>query len=399
MIVTQLLSLPQKLLHFPWRRATKRLTHRFADDRLGQTAGALTFTTLIALVPLLTVALAVVTAFPVFDQFQTVLQRWLVESLIPESISRQVLGYLTQFTTKASRLGSLGFAALMLSAVALMLTIDRSLNTIWRVRQQRAWGQRLLLYWAALTLGPLLVAAGLVTMASVISWSGGSLRYQGPGVKMALGVLEFLLLWGGISGLYRFVPNTHVAWRPVLLGSFLTALVLEGARSVLAWYLASMPTFSLIYGTFATVPILLVWIYTTWVVVLLGAVLVASWPALSNDSLDGYEDQAGRGFALALGCLRLLQKARLRGTGGLGLDGMSKALQVDPWQVQEVLDTLVQLDWVGVLIQPHDPRYALLIDLASTRAAPLMNQLLLADTAQTQAVWARWKDWCLVELI
>jgi membrane protein len=194
MIVSQLLNLPQQLAQFPWRNAAQRLGQRFADDRLGQTAGALTFTTLIALVPLLTVALAVVTAFPVFDQFQIVLQRWLVESLIPESISRQVLGYLTQFTTKASRLGSLGFAALMLSAVALILTIDRSLNTIWRVRQQRAWGQRLLLYWSALTLGPLLVAAGLVTMASVISWSGGSLRYQGPGVKIALGVLEFLLL-------------------------------------------------------------------------------------------------------------------------------------------------------------------------------------------------------------
>ena len=372
---------------------------RFADDRLGQTAGALTFTTLIALVPLLTVALAVVTAFPIFDQFQTVLQRWLVESLIPESISRQVLGYLTQFTTKASRLGSFGFAALMLSAVALMLTIDRSLNTIWRVRQQRAWGQRLLLYWAALTLGPLLVAAGLLTMASVITWSGGSLRYQGPGVKMALGMLEFLLLWGGISALYRLVPNTNVAWRPVLVGSFVTALVLEGARSVLAWYLASMPTFSLIYGTFATVPILLVWIYTAWVVVLFGAVLVASWPSLSQGLSDAHDSHAGQSFALSLGCLRLLQQARMQSAGGLGLDGLAQPLQADPWQVQEVLDTLVQLDWVGVLNEPHDPRYALLIDLASTRAAPLMNQLLLNDNAQTQAVWARWQDWRLAELI
>ena len=372
---------------------------RFADDRLGQTAGALTFTTLIALVPLLTVALAVVTAFPIFDQFQTVLQRWLVESLIPESISRQVLGYLTQFTTKASRLGSFGFAALMLSAVALMLTIDRSLNTIWRVRQQRAWGQRLLLYWAALTLGPLLVAAGLLTMASVITWSGGSLRYQGPGVKMALGVLEFLLLWGGISALYRLVPNTNVAWRPVLVGSFVTALVLEGARSVLAWYLASMPTFSLIYGTFATVPILLVWIYTAWVVVLFGAVLVASWPSLSQGLSDAHDSHAGQSFALSLGCLRLLEQARMQSAGGLGLDGLAQPLQADPWQVQEVLDTLVQLDWVGVLNEPQASRYALLIDLASTRAAPLMNQLLLNDNAQTQAVWARWKDWCVAELV
>ena len=399
MIVSQLLRLPQKLLHFPWRRATKRLTHRFADDRLGQTAGALTFTTLIALVPLLTVALAVVTAFPVFDQFQTVLQRWLVESLIPESISRQVLGYLTQFTTKASRLGTLGFAALMLSAVALILTIDRSLNTIWRVRQQRAWGQRLLLYWAALTLGPLLVAAGLVTMASVISWSGGSLRYQGPGVKMALGMLEFLLLWGGISGLYRFVPNTHVAWRPLLVGSFFTALVLEAARSGLTFYLASMPTFSLVYGTFATVPILLVWIYTTWVVVLLGAVLVASWPALVNDSSSADEEQAGRGFPLALGCLRLLEQARLQSAGGRDVPRLAQQLGAEAWEVDQVLGLLQQLDWVGRLSEDDSPRYALLIDMATTRAAPLINQLLLADTAHTQAVWSRWQDWRLAELV
>ncbi|NDF05315.1 MAG: YihY family inner membrane protein [Betaproteobacteria bacterium] len=399
MIVSQLLSLPQKLLHFPWRRAIKRLMHRFADDRLGQTAGALTFTTLIALVPLLTVALAVVTAFPVFDQFQTVLQRWLVESLIPESISRQVLGYLTQFTTKASRLGSWGFAALMMSAVALMLTIDRSLNTIWRVRQQRAWGQRLLLYWGALTLGPLLVAAGLVTMASVISWSGGSLRYQGPGVKMALGVLEFLLLWGGISGLYRFVPNTRVAWRPLLIGAFFTALVLQAARSGLTFYLASMPTFSLVYGTFATVPILLVWIYTTWVVVLLGAVLVASWPSLVQDLPDEQDVQAGRTFALALGCLRLLHQARVQSAGGLNAQQLSQRSTAALWEVQEVLGFLVQLDWVGRLNEHHNPRYVLLVDVATTPAAPLIDHCLLADTAHTQAVWARWQDWRLSALL
>lgn len=363
MILSQLLTMPQKLMHFPWQRAARSLAQRFADDRLGQTAGALTFTTLIAVVPLLTVALAVVTAFPIFDQFQTVLQRWLLESLIPESISRQVLGYLTQFTTKASRLGSFGFAALMLSALALMLTIDRSLNMIWRVQKQRPWGQRLMLYWAALTLGPLLVAASLVTMAWVITWSGGSLRYQGPGVKMALGVLEFLLLWGGISGLYRFVPNTPVAWRPLLLGSFFTALVLEAARSGLTFYLASMPTFSLIYGTFATVPILLVWVYTTWVVVLLGAVLVASWPSLSQGLSDANQRHAGQSFALALGCLRLLQQARAQSAGGLAAARLAQQLNVDPMEVEKVLGLLQQLDCIGVLNEPQAPRYVLLIDL------------------------------------
>ena len=168
MIVTHISNMVSRLRQFPWHKTTRRLGQRFAEDRLGQTAGALTFTTTIALVPLITVALAVVTAFPLFDQFQNVLQRWLIASLIPDSISRQVLGYLTQFTTKASRLGVVSFAALMFSALALVFTIDRSLNAIWRVKQTRPWGQRLLLYWAALTLGPILVAAGLVTMASVI---------------------------------------------------------------------------------------------------------------------------------------------------------------------------------------------------------------------------------------
>jgi membrane protein len=216
---------------------------------------------------------------------------------------------------------------------------------------------------------------------------------------MALGVLEFLLLWGGISGLYRFVPNTHVAWRPLLLVSFFTALVLEAARSGLTFYLASMPTFSLVYGTFATVPILLVWIYTTWVVVLLGAVLVASWPALVKDASDGEEDQAGRGFALALACLRLLQQARLQSAGGWDVPRLAQQLGAQPWEVEEVLALLQQLDWVGRLNEDGSPRYVLLVDLASTQAAPLIDQLLLADTPHSQTVWARCKDWRLAELV
>jgi membrane protein len=221
-----------------------------------------------------------------------------------------------------------------------------------------------MLYWAALTLGPLLVAASLVTMAWVITWSGGSLRYQGPGVKLALNILEFMLLWGGISALYRFVPNTPVAWRPLLLGSFFTALVLETARSGLAFYLASMPTFSLIYGTFATVPILLVWVYTTWVVVLLGAVLVASWPDLAHDLLVPDNPATGQGVALGLGCMRLLQQARAQSAGGMAAASLAQQLNADPVEVEKVLGLLQQLDWVGVLNEPQAPRYVLLIDLA-----------------------------------
>jgi len=401
MIVSYLTRALARLKDFPWRMATRRLRDRFADDRLGQTAGALTFTTIIALVPLITVTLAVVTAFPLFDQFQNVLQRWLIESLIPESISKQVLGYLTQFTSKASRLGSLGFAALFLSALALVFTIDRSLNAIWRVQRPRAWGQRLLLYWSALTLGPLLVTASLFTMASVISWSGGSLRSLGPGMKFTLDLLQFSLLWALIANLYRFVPNTHVPWRQVLAGSLFTAVLLELARGLLTLYLGKMTTLSMVYGAFATVPILLVWIYMTWVIVLLGAVLVASWPSLMMGALRD-DDSPGWHFQLALEALRILRDARQQDSHGLDRLSLASQLRVDPLQLEGVLETLQVLDWVGMLSEEspeRPPRYVLLADLNHTLLAPLLDRLLLQKGPSTQAISARWMTWRLNDVL
>ena len=142
------------LARFPWKSTALTLGERFREDRLGLTASSLTFTTTIALVPFFTVALAVFTAFPMFGKLQDALQAWLVQSLIPDAIARQVLGYLTQFAGKASRLGAAGLAALFFTALALVLTIDRTLNGIWRVRRPRPLAQRVLIYWAVMTLAP-----------------------------------------------------------------------------------------------------------------------------------------------------------------------------------------------------------------------------------------------------
>ncbi len=139
------------ILQFPWRQMLRMLWQRFREVRLGMTASSLTFTTVLALVPLFTLALAIFTVFPIFAQVQDQLQRWLFESLVPESISRQVLGSLTQFSRKASRLGLVGLIAVVVTSLALLVTIDRTLGQIWRVNRQRPWGQRVLLYWAGLT--------------------------------------------------------------------------------------------------------------------------------------------------------------------------------------------------------------------------------------------------------
>jgi membrane protein len=129
--------LVETLRDFPWRNTAAVLRERFREDRLGLTASSLTFTTMIALVPLVTLILAIFTAFPVFSSMQSTLQTWLVQSLVPENISRHVLNYLTQFAGKASRLGVVGLVAFVATALALIFTMDRTLNHIWRVRQMR----------------------------------------------------------------------------------------------------------------------------------------------------------------------------------------------------------------------------------------------------------------------
>jgi membrane protein len=401
MIVSHLKLGFDALHRFPWRVALTGLRQRFRDDRLGQTAGALTFTTTIALVPLLTVALAVLTAFPLFGQFQTVLQRWLVESLIPDSIARQVLGYLTQFTSKASRLGFLGFVALLFSAVALVFTIDRTLNAIWRVRQARPWGQRVLIYWAALTLGPLVLATSLFMLTTALTWGGQS---WGPGqawLRFILDVLEFGLTALGIGALYKYVPHTHVPARHAWWGGTLAAIVLEVARWALAQYLAKVGTFAAVYGAFATVPILLVWIYTTWVIVLVGAVAVASLPSWLSGAV---RDNSAPGwlFQLALEVVRQLIQQRGTAPHGMAVLDLASELQADTRDVEAVLTTMVDADWVGRLVPSDEAqalRYVWLADPSQLPLAPLMSRYLLADVPANQALWARWQGLRLADAL
>src|SRR5438552_3606100 len=232
------------LQRFPWWPTAKTLAERFREDRLGVQASSLTFTTTMALVPFFTVALAVFTAFPMFSKLQAALQGWLVQSVIPDAIARQVLGYLTQFASKASRLGSVGVAALFFIAISLVLTIDRTLNGIWRVRRQRPLGQRVLIYWAVMTLAPLLLGASLSLTSYVISASRGLVTGMPGAVQLFFDLIEFALLAAGLTALYRHVPNTHVQRAHAMAGGIFAAIGIEVARRILAFYLGKVPTYS-----------------------------------------------------------------------------------------------------------------------------------------------------------
>jgi len=384
---------------FPWRNTAHTLRERFREDRLGLTASSLTFTTTIALVPLVTVVLAVFTAFPMFAKFQDVLQKWLIESLIPDSIARQVLGYLTQFAGKASKLGGAGLAVLMMTALALILTIDRTLNSIWRVRKPRPLGQRVLVYWAVMTLGPLLLAVSLSITSYALSASKGLVGVMPGGLQLLLDTLQFILLAAGMAALYRYVPNTRVHWGHAWAGGVFVSAGFELAKRVLVFYLGKVPTYSVLYGAFATVPILLVWIYVAWVIVLLGAVIAAYLPSL----LSGVQRRArahGWQFLLAIECLQQLAQLRHCDARGLDIEHLSALLQVDTLQLEPVLETLIELDWVGQLQEDRadaPARLVLLADPDQTLLAPLFNALLLQHEPSTENLWKN-GHWPLLRL-
>ena len=381
-------NLVQTLQTWPWLDTLKTLRIRFREDRLGLIASSLTFTTLISLVPLVTVMLALFSAFPMFANFQRALETYFLQTLVPENIAKPVLRALTEFASNANSLGSVGLVLLLLAALALMLTIDRSLNGIWRVRTPRPIAQRVLVYWAAATLGPLLLGISLSLTSYAVSASRGLVGTPPGGVRLLLALTEFTLLASGLAGLFHYVPNTHVRWRHALAGGVFAALGFEAAKKVLAWYLAQVPSYAMIYGAFAAVPILLIWVYFAWVIVLLGAVVAAYAPSLRM-RVARWPDGPGAKLQLALAVLRELAGARASGVRGRNAAELSEALRTDPLQIEPVLDMLVAFDWAGRLDEANDPRFVLLCAPDATPAQPLLSLLLLEPSAMARGLWQR----------
>jgi len=361
---------------FPWRAAARLLYRRFDSAGLSVTASSLTFTTTVSLVPLLTVVLAVLAALPAFAQMQGGLEKWLVASLMPEPISRQVLGYLGQFAANSSRLGIWSLFALLFTALTLVITIDGSFNTLWQVRRRRPWTQRLLVYWALLTLGPLVLATSLAMSSSVLSLSRG----LGVGLLMRglLQLVDIALLAGGAAVLFRYLPSAKVQWPHAVLGGLLVALGIALAKKILGLYIGLVPSHSMVYGAVATLPIFLSWLYTVWLIVLMGAVVTASLPELLA---GGRLHRSGPGwqFQLALELLRQLQQASQQPAKGLHLEALADAVRTEAVQLIPVLEQLQSLDWVARL-EEEPARWVLLADPAHTPLAPLLERLLVADS-------------------
>ncbi|MFT3856371.1 MAG: YihY family inner membrane protein [Aquabacterium sp.] len=377
------------LQQWPWAQTLQTLRQRFKEDSLGVTAGSLTFTTTIALVPLFTVMLAIFSAFPVFARFRKVLEQQVIQGLVPDAIAKPVLLSLNRFAAKASQIGGLGLIALGVTAMALMLTIDHTLNRIWRVRQARPIAQRVLVYWAALTLGPLVVGASLSLTSYLLSASRGLVDELPGGVGLVLAFIVFVLQTAGFAALYRFVPNTFVRWEHAWAGAIFASTGLELAQKILALYLSKFPVYSTIYGAFASVPIFLVWMYVSWLIVLMGAVISAYTPSLLS-RVKRWPDAPGHRFALVLAVLKALSFVQQEDKRGLTAEQLAHRLRTDPLQIEPLLETLRALDWIGLLDEQdadHGGRFVLLCDPDKTVLAPLLGELLLRPDGFTQDFW------------
>jgi membrane protein len=252
------------------------LLKRGREERLTQAAGGLTFATVVSLVPLLAVSFGLFAQVPVWRATGEAIREHLLRGLLPADIARTVLTHLAQFTGNASGLTQLGFALLLASALALLLSIENTLNRIWQVRTARPLLRRLLLYAGLLLTAPVLIGASLWALSHVLAMSSG-LPGPRPGwLPHALNVGPLLLSAGGFACLFRFVPHTVVRWPHAIVGGWVAGAAFELGKHGFAIYLASVPTYRTLYGAFAPLLVFLVWVYYSWLVTLAAALLSAS---------------------------------------------------------------------------------------------------------------------------
>ena len=284
---------------------------RFVEERCLQIASSLTYTTLLAIVPIVTVALILMSAFPVFRELMDHIHQFLLKNMLPESAGA-IAGYAEQFTKNAARLTAVGLLFLFVTAMIVLLTIDKAFNQIWRVPRPRSLVQRVFIYWALLTVGPVLIGASLSLTSWVVTLSLGLVRDVPYAGFVLLKMVPILLTGVAFALLFISLPNRRVLVRDALSGGFLAALAFEGMKRGFAAYVTHFPTYTLVYGAFASVPIFLLWIYLSWLVVLLGAVITAVMPEW-RERASQVEPVPGSQFLDALQILRLLWEAHRTG--------------------------------------------------------------------------------------
>lgn len=354
------------------------VARRFDADHCMQIASSLTFTTLLAIVPIITVALTLISAFPVFRELMAHIEQFLLQNMLPES-AESVAAYTQQFTENAARLTAVGLVFLFVTAMIVLMTIDRAFNQIWRVPRPRTPVQRVFIYWALLTVGPILIGASLSLTSWVVSLSLGLVKDVPYAALVLLKIVPILLTGFAFALLYITLPNRRVLVRDALSGGFLAAFAFEAMKHGFAVYITHFPTYKLVYGAFASVPIFLLWVYLSWLVVLFGAVSAAVMPEW-RERASQVEPVPGAQFLDALQILRVLWDAHRAGeiVTVFRLHGIVK-LPLD--RIEAVLDAMSAAHWVGRVAHG----WALIRDAAEVSVADVYHLFVFRSGAKLPA--------------
>ncbi|WP_293705911.1 YihY family inner membrane protein [Stenotrophomonas sp. UBA7606] len=338
--------------HFLWKR--------FIDDRLFQAAGSLAYTTVFALVPLAIVVFGVLSAFPMFDRWSEALSDYVFSNFVP-SAARAAEGYLKQFSASAGQLTAAGFIALVASLLITLNSVEQTFNRIWRVASARPKLTRFLVYWTVLTLGAMLAAASLAVSAKVLSlplFGTTEGRWLAEiGLRLTPVLIEFVC----VMLIFRVVPHHVVKWRHAVPGALLSVVLLELVKWGMGLYLGSFQSYQKLYGTVAFVPILLLWIYLSWVAVLLGASLASSIAAFRYQPLALRLPQGCELYGL----LRLIGRFREARVSGQSLDE-ERILQLEPMLTDSLLQQLLEImEQINLLRRDEQGGWLLSRDLDS----------------------------------
>ncbi|WP_233259534.1 YhjD/YihY/BrkB family envelope integrity protein [Ramlibacter sp. WS9] len=244
------------------------IVRRGREERLAQAAGGLTFATVMSMVPLLAVSFALFARVPALRPTGEAIREHLLRGLLPADITKTVLKHLAQFTGNTSGLTWVGFGVLLLSALALLLSVENTLNRIWLAKKPRPFLRRLALYIGLLLTGPVIIGASLWATSYLLANARGLAATLGP---LALGA-------AGFTCLFRFVPHTAVRWRDAIAGGLLAGIAFELGKRGFAIYLANMPAYRTIYGAFAPLLAFLLWVYYSWFITLGAALAGACLP-------------------------------------------------------------------------------------------------------------------------
>lgn len=262
---------------------TARIARRFNEENFDQISASLAFTTLLSLVPLVALVLSLVAAAPLFSGLVDQLDQYVVRNLLPERSAGMIAKYVLEFSHKAAKVTLLGLLLLLATAVLLLLTIEHAFNHVWSVVEPRPWWQRLRLYAVVLALWPLVVGGVVLAVSYAVTTSLGYIDEPPWLRRLLFNTMGLAVSSLFIGGLYYAVPNTRVAPHDAAWAGLCAALGFLLMQKAFEFYLANFPSYTAIYGAFATVPIFLLWLYLSWAVVLLGALVAATLPEFRDE--------------------------------------------------------------------------------------------------------------------